>query len=167
MIRRPPRSTLFPYTTLFRSRHRHDRRPWTRRGRPEAAPARAGREHELFGPRRRRARHGREACHHSAPLLTPLLQHGGRALRRRGGASRAHPAMSVPRPGKIIGIGRNYRDHAAELGNTVPAKPLLFLKPATAVIGHGAPIVLPPESARRAQSPRWRASGTAAAARAR
>ncbi len=55
--------------------------------------------------------------------------------------------MSVPRPGKIIGIGRNYRDHAAELGNTVPATPLLFLKPASAVIAHGAPIVLPPESA--------------------
>jgi 2-keto-4-pentenoate hydratase/2-oxohepta-3-ene-1,7-dioic acid hydratase in catechol pathway len=55
--------------------------------------------------------------------------------------------MSVPRPGKIIGIGRNYRDHAAELGHTVPAKPLLFLKPATAVIGPGTPIVLPPESA--------------------
>ncbi|HXL34929.1 MAG TPA: fumarylacetoacetate hydrolase family protein [Gemmatimonadales bacterium] len=54
--------------------------------------------------------------------------------------------MSVARPGKIIGIGRNYRDHAAELGNTVPAKPLLFLKPATAVIGDGAAIVLPPES---------------------
>ncbi len=56
--------------------------------------------------------------------------------------------MSVPRPGKIIGIGRNYRDHAAELGNTVPATPLLFLKPASAVIAHGAPIVLPRESAR-------------------
>ncbi len=54
--------------------------------------------------------------------------------------------MSVARPGKIIGIGRNYRDHAAELGNTVPAKPLLFLKPPTAVIGDGAAIVLPPES---------------------
>jgi len=54
--------------------------------------------------------------------------------------------VSVARPGKIIGIGRNYRDHAAELGNTVPAKPLLFLKPATAVIGDGAAIVLPPES---------------------
>ena len=54
--------------------------------------------------------------------------------------------MSVPRPGKIIGIGRNYRDHAAELGNTVPAKPLLFLKPPTSVIGDGAAIVLPPES---------------------
>ena len=54
--------------------------------------------------------------------------------------------MSVTRPGKIIGIGRNYRDHAAELGNTVPAKPLLFFKPPTAVIENGAAIVLPPES---------------------
>ena len=54
--------------------------------------------------------------------------------------------MSVARPGKIIGIGRNYRDHAAELGNTVPAKPLLFLKPPTAVIADGAAIVLPRES---------------------
>jgi 2-keto-4-pentenoate hydratase/2-oxohepta-3-ene-1,7-dioic acid hydratase in catechol pathway len=56
--------------------------------------------------------------------------------------------VSVPRPGKIIGIGRNYRDHAAELGSTVPAKPLLFLKPPTAVIADGAAIVLPPESQR-------------------
>jgi len=54
--------------------------------------------------------------------------------------------VSVTRPGKIIGIGRNYRDHAAELGNTVPAKPLLFFKPPTAVIENGAAIVLPPES---------------------
>ena len=54
--------------------------------------------------------------------------------------------MSIPRPGKIIGIGRNYRDHATELGNTVPAKPLLFLKPPTTVIADGAAIVLPPES---------------------
>jgi len=54
--------------------------------------------------------------------------------------------VSVARPGKIIGIGRNYRDHAAELGNTVPAKPLLFFKPPTAVIADGAAVVLPPES---------------------
>ena len=54
--------------------------------------------------------------------------------------------MSAVRPGKIVGIGRNYRDHAAELGNTVPAKPLLFFKPPTAVIADGAAIVLPPES---------------------
>lgn len=54
--------------------------------------------------------------------------------------------MSVPLPGKIIGVGRNYREHAAELGNAVPAKPLLFLKPPSTVIGDGATIVLPPES---------------------
>jgi 2-keto-4-pentenoate hydratase/2-oxohepta-3-ene-1,7-dioic acid hydratase in catechol pathway len=55
--------------------------------------------------------------------------------------------VSIVRPGKIIGIGRNYVEHAAELGNTVPARPLLFLKPPSAVIGDGEAIVLPPESA--------------------
>jgi 2-keto-4-pentenoate hydratase/2-oxohepta-3-ene-1,7-dioic acid hydratase in catechol pathway len=55
--------------------------------------------------------------------------------------------MNGPRPGKIIGVGRNYRDHAAELGNSVPAQPLLFLKPPTTLIGDGAAIVLPVESA--------------------
>ena len=54
--------------------------------------------------------------------------------------------MSLARPGKIIGIGRNYREHAAELGNAVPPKPLLFFKPPSAVIADGAAIVLPPES---------------------
>lgn len=47
------------------------------------------------------------------------------------------------RPGKIIGVGRNYREHAAELGNEVPVSPLVFLKPPSSVIGSGAPIVLP------------------------
>src|SRR5437667_5462083 len=51
------------------------------------------------------------------------------------------------RPGKIIGVGRNYVEHAAELGNAVPERPLLFFKPPTAVIGDGDAIVLPPESA--------------------
>jgi 2-keto-4-pentenoate hydratase/2-oxohepta-3-ene-1,7-dioic acid hydratase in catechol pathway len=52
-----------------------------------------------------------------------------------------------PRPSKIVGVGRNYRDHAAELGNAVPdTDPLLFLKaPSSLVIG-GGEIVLPPES---------------------
>lgn len=43
-------------------------------------------------------------------------------------------APVIPRS-KVIGIGRNYRDHAAELGNEVPEEPLVFLKPNTAVIG--------------------------------
>lgn len=49
----------------------------------------------------------------------------------------------MERPGKVIGVGRNYREHARELGNEVPASPLVFLKPATSVIASGAPIVVP------------------------
>jgi 2-keto-4-pentenoate hydratase/2-oxohepta-3-ene-1,7-dioic acid hydratase in catechol pathway len=56
--------------------------------------------------------------------------------------------VSIPRPRKVIGVGRNYRDHAAELGNAVPAQPLLFLKPATSVIADGEAIILPPDSKR-------------------
>ena len=47
-------------------------------------------------------------------------------------------------PSKVIGLGRNYADHAAELGNAVPDEPMIFLKPSTSVIGPGAPILLPP-----------------------
>jgi 2-keto-4-pentenoate hydratase/2-oxohepta-3-ene-1,7-dioic acid hydratase in catechol pathway len=54
--------------------------------------------------------------------------------------------VTVKRPGKIIGVGRNYVEHAAELGNNVPKEPLLFLKPPSTVIGDGDAIVLPPES---------------------
>lgn len=46
-------------------------------------------------------------------------------------------------PSKIIAAGHNYADHAAELGNAVPAEPLLFLKPSSSVIGPGEPIRLP------------------------
>ena len=54
----------------------------------------------------------------------------------------------VDRPGKIVCIGRNYREHAKELGNDVPVEPLFFLKPSTSVIGDGDPIVLTPQSER-------------------
>jgi 2-keto-4-pentenoate hydratase/2-oxohepta-3-ene-1,7-dioic acid hydratase in catechol pathway len=50
------------------------------------------------------------------------------------------------RPGKIVCIGRNYREHAKELGNEVPTEPLFFLKPSTSVIRDGEAIVLPPQS---------------------
>ena len=57
--------------------------------------------------------------------------------------------MTMPvRPTKILCIGRNYADHAAELGHEVPAEPLVFLKPPSALIGPGEAIVLPPESTR-------------------
>ncbi len=49
-------------------------------------------------------------------------------------------------PTKIVGVGRNYREHAQELGHPVPAEPLLFLKPPSAIGGHGAVIRLPPAS---------------------
>jgi len=51
-------------------------------------------------------------------------------------------------PGKIVCIGRNYAAHAAELGNEVPKDPLIFLKPPSAIIGAGQPIVLPKYSER-------------------
>jgi 2-keto-4-pentenoate hydratase/2-oxohepta-3-ene-1,7-dioic acid hydratase in catechol pathway len=51
--------------------------------------------------------------------------------------------MIPVRPGKIIGIGRNYAAHAKELGNEVPSVPILFFKPTTALIGNGDPIRLP------------------------
>jgi 2-keto-4-pentenoate hydratase/2-oxohepta-3-ene-1,7-dioic acid hydratase in catechol pathway len=50
-------------------------------------------------------------------------------------------------PGKIVCVGRNYAEHAHELGNEVPKAPLLFLKPPSSVIGDGDFIILPPESA--------------------
>ncbi len=49
-------------------------------------------------------------------------------------------------PGKIVCVGRNYSAHAAELGNEVPKEPLIFLKPPSAIIGPGEPIVLTPQS---------------------
>jgi 2-keto-4-pentenoate hydratase/2-oxohepta-3-ene-1,7-dioic acid hydratase in catechol pathway len=51
------------------------------------------------------------------------------------------------RPGKIVCVGRNYLDHARELGNEMPKEPLLFLKPPSALLAAGESIVLPPQSA--------------------
>ncbi|MDK1475054.1 fumarylacetoacetate hydrolase family protein [Streptomyces sp. 549] len=46
-------------------------------------------------------------------------------------------------PNKVLGVGRNYTEHARELGNTVPDTPVVFLKPSTSVIGPGDPIGYP------------------------
>ena len=51
-------------------------------------------------------------------------------------------------PGKIVCIGRNYSEHAKELGNEVPTEPLFFLKPSTSIIRDGDAIVLPTQSER-------------------
>lgn len=47
------------------------------------------------------------------------------------------------RPGKIVCVGRNYREHAKELGNEVPKEPLIFLKPPSSIISDGDSILLP------------------------
>ncbi len=81
---------------------------------------------------------------HSDPFETrPGGWEYGRAL-EWGRVSFLAPVL----PPKIVGVGRNYREHAAELGNPMPAEPLLFLKAPSSVIGPHAPVVLPPESAR-------------------
>ena len=49
-------------------------------------------------------------------------------------------------PSKVIAVGRNYADHAREMGGEVPAAPMIFLKPSTSVIGPGDPITLPWQS---------------------
>jgi 2,4-diketo-3-deoxy-L-fuconate hydrolase len=53
-------------------------------------------------------------------------------------------ALPIARPGKIVCVGMNYRDHAAEAGLEVPERPVLFAKWPNALIGPGDPIVLPP-----------------------
>ena len=52
--------------------------------------------------------------------------------------------LAPVRPSKIVCIGQNYRDHARELGKPVPAEPLLFMKPPSAVLDPGETILLPP-----------------------
>jgi 2-keto-4-pentenoate hydratase/2-oxohepta-3-ene-1,7-dioic acid hydratase in catechol pathway len=59
---------------------------------------------------------------------------------------RARLLAPLPRPGKIFGIGLNYRDHAEETGNKIPEVPMVFSKAVTAVIGPGVAIEIPPAS---------------------
>jgi 2-keto-4-pentenoate hydratase/2-oxohepta-3-ene-1,7-dioic acid hydratase in catechol pathway len=61
----------------------------------------------------------------------------------RGGLNSVRIAAPV-RPSKIVCVGLNYRSHAAEVKKPLPAEPLLFIKPSTAVLDPGGPIMLPP-----------------------
>ena len=47
-------------------------------------------------------------------------------------------------PSKVVAIGKNYADHAREMGGEPPAAPVMFLKPSTSVVGHGDPVARPP-----------------------
>ena len=88
------------------------------------------------------------------PSVRVLLEGGPAMLRAaKAAAARAdavrHPAAGVkllppiPDPPKIICMGLNYRDHAAETGAKIPSEPVLFSKFATALVGANEPIVLP------------------------
>ncbi len=54
-------------------------------------------------------------------------------------------APVIPRS-KVVGIGRNYASHAAEMGNDLPAEPLMFIKPNTSVVGPGDPVFYPTQT---------------------
>jgi 2-keto-4-pentenoate hydratase/2-oxohepta-3-ene-1,7-dioic acid hydratase in catechol pathway len=63
---------------------------------------------------------------------------------RIGGGLAAGKLLAPVMPSKIVCVGLNYKDHAAESGKPLPPEPLIFIKPRTAVIGPGDPIKLPP-----------------------
>jgi 2-keto-4-pentenoate hydratase/2-oxohepta-3-ene-1,7-dioic acid hydratase in catechol pathway len=68
-------------------------------------------------------------------------------LANQGGLALADVKLLAPvTPSKVVCVGRNYREHAAELGNKMPDEPLLFLKAPSAVIASGDPIELPAAS---------------------
>jgi 2-keto-4-pentenoate hydratase/2-oxohepta-3-ene-1,7-dioic acid hydratase in catechol pathway len=75
-------------------------------------------------------------------LLDGAPYAGGRAAGERMPATSARLLAPVA-PSKVVAVGRNYREHARELGNPVPEEPMIFLKPETAVIGPGAEIRIP------------------------
>ena len=79
------------------------------------------------------------------PMLDPLTMEVKKGAARR---LRDLELLAPVKPGKVVAVGLNYRDHAEELGMPIPENPILFMKPRTAVIGPNADIVLPPSSER-------------------
>ena len=71
-----------------------------------------------------------------------LREHPGEPLLTTPGEAGA--TLPIPRPSKIVCVGRNYVAHARELGNEVPSEPLIFLKPPSSLVGPGEPVRLPP-----------------------
>jgi 2,4-didehydro-3-deoxy-L-rhamnonate hydrolase len=82
------------------------------------------------------------------PSLVDWLAHGtqGIATGTPRPLSEVRLLAPVPRPGKIVCIGLNYRDHARETGKAIPSEPILFPKFANSVVGPGADVVVPPEA---------------------
>ncbi|WP_328187133.1 fumarylacetoacetate hydrolase family protein [Marinobacter sp. OP 3.4] len=79
-------------------------------------------------------------------LNGPMLE-GGSASERS--VALADVRLLAPcEPSKVVCVGLNYRDHAAEMNESLPKEPLLFMKPSTSVIGHQEAIVAPAHSKR-------------------
>src|SRR5207302_9326656 len=95
--------------------------------------------------------------------ISDAFMTGGKINRKRQGSTGATPCcgapsraiyddqhrsrkMAIARPGKIVCVGSNYREHAVALRNVVPQEPLLFLKPSTTVTGADDTLWLPPDS---------------------
>lgn len=81
-----------------------------------------------------------------APPEDPTPAYTGPTL--AGSLLADHALLPPVRPGKIVCVGRNYRDHAAELGNDIPKEPLLFFKPTSSLLGSGATVLMPAVSSR-------------------
>ncbi len=81
--------------------------------------------------------------HHPGVLCGRLV--GERFVTPAGASYRLDDVRFLPPvcPSKIVCVGRNYAEHARELGNEVPSEPLLFLKPPSSLNGHRAPVVRP------------------------
>jgi 2,4-didehydro-3-deoxy-L-rhamnonate hydrolase len=78
--------------------------------------------------------------HWGVERVRALLQESGRKLVPAAGLRLGPP---VARPGKIVCLGKNYADHAAEFDAEIPTEPILFSKAPTAMIGPADPIVIP------------------------
>ncbi|HEY3104674.1 MAG TPA: fumarylacetoacetate hydrolase family protein [Pyrinomonadaceae bacterium] len=96
---------------------------------------------DLNGPWFQQSREKYTALISDSQLFIEAIEKGW--LTKRSDAYWLAPA---PRPGKLICIGLNYRDHAAESNMPIPERPVIFSKFATAVIGPGEPVVLPSTS---------------------
>src|SRR3989304_3534175 len=71
----------------------------------------------------------------------------GEYRRREAKTPAAEVKLAAPcAPSKILCVGRNYVEHAKELGNEVPKVPLIFMKPPSSIISNGEAVILPPQS---------------------
>ncbi|MDT0441138.1 fumarylacetoacetate hydrolase family protein [Streptomyces johnsoniae] len=79
------------------------------------------------------------------PVLDIIKGHPFAAFERSGRRVPLSKVRLLPPvlPSKIVAVARNYREHAAELGNAVPDVPVTFFKPSTSVVGHGDPVAYP------------------------